>query len=285
MLEVKAKYLTASAASFYNEDPNTENGNTAICEGDYIVTLSISGNTGFAVTGYRIFYNPNVCRPLVFNNNQLVHTRESVLNDASITPTTFRNNGNNNEYIMAFGTMSLNNAVTDGKIISFFVRPCRSGVDLSVDDRLSATEEKYLITNYEAESWLNAACQPVQHTDSNEFTVYHYVDTVNAIYGDINNNHVIDSSDAQLLLQILTNNNFYIDMDNYDAIYIVFEDNNTQGYYLIAVGDVNGDGNITVADAQDILSYYSTYIVSGATGYDGIIGTPAYVFKKYTRIF
>ncbi len=177
------------------------------------------------------------------------------------------------------------NAVENGAFISYFVRPCRNGIDLTGNQCLSATEEESLVRGYEYDMWNNRQNHPVNPSVSNGFTIYRYDSNTEVIGGDINYDGVITASDPQLLLTLLTNNNYSINMNEYGIIYEVPDYPDVPAYYLIAVGDVNEDGLINIADAQDLLTYYSLYVAGNISGYEGIIGTEIHLYVPYSISF
>ena len=209
---MKVKRVTDAEAYYYNNSSNLISGDTTINAGDYKITLYISGNTGFSATGFRIFYGNNVCRPLTYiEDNHIipVHYKEYVWAESDLTVAVIgKYTGGEYGYNLSFGTAGTVNAVENGAFISYFVRPCRNGIDLTGNQCLSATEEESLVRGYEYDMWNNRQNHPVNPSVSNGFTIYRYDSNTEVIGGDINYDGVITASDPQLLLTLLTNNNY-----------------------------------------------------------------------------
>ncbi len=100
------------------------------------------------------------------------------------------------------------------------------------------------------------------------------------VYGDVNNDGQIAVEDASIVLSAIANftsltgdNNLPISYANArPSVYFPNIDNPVP-----QTADVNGDGFINKADAEDILSYYSKHAVGIPDQYDGLCGTPFYV--------
>lgn len=265
-LGVEVRLIDQAAANYYNNYNSSSSGsncllpvdsNNPIQAGDYIVTVTVDNNCGFAATGMRVIYNTSLCQ-CVMSNNAAVYFKEDVLRSSGITTVVICNAASG---IIGLGTMGNDPATSNGRYISYFLRPLQS-------TGLTLSQEQQLIVGNELEgAWLDEHSNPVSCIPASGYTLYHY----DSVYGDIDNNGTVNAADAQWLATIYVNNNMYIDMTNYTIVY----NSNPEitGAHLIAVGDVNEDGVINMADAQAILNYYSTYVVGGVSGYTGIIGT------------
>lgn len=294
-LSLTTRYLTSEDADYYNSSgSHTSRGNGVnqvdILEGDYLITLHISGNTGFATTGFRIKYNSDLVEPLTYYKNsheKPVYCKEyvSFYDDVEIETAINRSHYNDDSPygIIGYGTMCVDGADEDGMIVSFFVRPY-SGLNI--------IQEKNIVVGYEIERWQDVNLNNISDVEvSNIVTIYHHVDNLSNssfIYGDLDGDGYVTSADAQILALLDSeygiSGNGIIDIHDYSAVYTYGNNDTITGLRLIIVGDVNQDGHIDGTDAQLVLTYYTNYVVNGQPGYTGIIGTYADYYVEYTTL-
>lgn len=280
VLNVAVKYISADAAAGYNQMPTgrlNRHGQT-IQEGDYAVSLTILNNSGFAGTGYRIYYNSSLSSPITYvdvNNSNVVkpiYYKGDVLANSDLTVAT---SFNTSEHLIGFGTMGTVNATGDGIIYTIFLRPTHE---------LSLTEQKNLVTDHCSVDWYDAQTNAVPHIVYNGFTLFRYVPestNPNWVIGDIDYDGTITITDAQLIQGISMYVGEYV-----DSLTLSNNDDVTK-LYIVSVADVNKDGIVNVLDALAVLDYYSTYIAGSGNlnNYTGIIGNTIGAYVEYSVTF
>lgn len=290
ILDVTVKYITEEDADMYNDLPSSRMkiNENPIQEGDYAISLTIQNNTRFAATGYRIYYHSALCSPIMYTDNsnyiRPVYYVGNVLFDADIAPAI---SYNPTEHILSIGTISTNNATTDGTIVTFFVRPTHE---------LSLTEQKHLVTSHSMDRWLDTEAIPIEVNVNNGYTLYRYVPDSTTQYwiiGDIDQDGEITAVDAQLILSLYTDytvtDGQIIYTSEYNGTYTLSTNPATtaDGIYVVTVSDVNSDGVVDVEDASLVLQYYTDYEVGqgNLNNYNGLIGTETGVYIEYTVTF
>lgn len=193
-LDVVVKCITSDEASYYNSHMTPSSVQCAA--GDYAVSLVISDNTGFAVTGYRIKYNASYGVPLTYLDGDVVkpiYCKGNVLTGTNVSHSVAFNSATN---ILGLGTMGTDNENRSGVIITYFIHPFQ---------QLTFEEEKHLIVGHEAERWKDNNMNPVPYTSTNGYTLYSYssgTPYTTWIIGDIDHDGYITAADAQLILGV-----------------------------------------------------------------------------------
>lgn len=285
-LNVLVKCITADEASCYNSRLTTQN-NVHCVAGDYAVSLVISDNTGFAVTGYSIEYNASLGTPVTYVDSSDLKTKPifckgNVIDNSDVTITA---SVNLMQHILGSGTMGTSNADSDGVIITYFIRPSQS---------LTLTQEQSLIVNHGADQWRDCNTAIITHDEVDGFTLYSYASGTpytTWIIGDIDDDGYITAADAQLILSL------YVDYSvggavplyttEYLGTFILANNDVADRLYVLTVSDVNSDGVVDVEDANAVLDYYSTYIAGqgNINNYTGIIGTAFGLYNEYIITF
>lgn len=289
VLDVAVKYITQVDADNYNSLSSTylNRYGVSIQSGDYAVSLTIEGNTGFAATGYQIYYDNTICEPLKYYDSsgslyRPIYCRGQLAVENGLG---FNVNLNENEGLLAEGTVHGSDVIGDGIIITFFVRP------INAPNGLTFANQKKIITNHGAVHWLDHNTHPIAHTETDGFTLYRYVSSYQGntwIIGDINNDGVVSLDDAQLILGLYSHYDLMgevISVTEYVGTYELNTLNHDEvdAVFVITVCDVNSDGVVDVADSMLVLSYYSTYVLGNGnlSDYTGIIGTNVGLFVEY----
>lgn len=100
------------------------------------------------------------------------------------------------------------------------------------------------------------------------------------VYGDVDNDGKIDIPDASIVLSAVSKFTSLTGDENLPTSYAIarpsvyFPDIDNP---VPQAADVNGDGFINQADAEDILSYYAKKAAGVLDQYNGRCGTPFYI--------
>lgn len=255
----------------------------AVQAGDYKVSVRIFNNTGMANTGFRLMFDIENFEPVVFYSTEANITKEhpvyltgdGVFLGHHFSVNRYEDEPEINYGLIGWGTMAMDDCTANGEIYSFFFSP-RAGVPESAVD--------HLILNAEVVDWKDSERDDV--TVNLKLDGYYFREE--AVLGDMDDNAEVDTADAMLLLDLTTAmmtkqeklNNF--DFDNtYEAVSGSGRVTNYDLSYLAATADVNRDGELDLADAQEVLSYYVQHTLT-MVAYEGIVGnaTNAYRFVK-----
>ena len=287
-LDISVKYLTSSDAANYNNQQisNLNSYSVPLQAGDYAISLSIKNNTGFTSIGYRIFYNASICTPIYkIELNGLGNPVEVPIYDKGVAGDGLNYVSSLNTSLHLLGMRSMGNAneITDGIIYTYFVRPSHA---------LSLEDEKSIVTQHEIYEWFNGS-NVVNAQDNNGFTLFHYTSpTLNQswIIGDIDHDGYITAADAQLILGVYVDygvSNTGVYTAEYIGTFDLESGQTVDKIYVVTVSDVNGDGVVDTADANQVLDYYATYVAGqgNLNNYTGIIGTSTGLYTEYSVTF
>lgn len=281
-LDVVVKCITSDEASYYNSHMTPSSVQCAA--GDYAVSLVISNNTGFAATGYRIKYNTSFGTPRTYmsgTNVRPIYCKGTVFND---TPLTVNPSVNLSSGILGYATIGGANEIDSGVILTFFIQPIQ---------QLTVLQEQGLITEHGIDKWLDYQTNAVQTHVTNGYTLYSYssgTPYTTWIIGDIDHDGYITAADAQLILGVYVDygvSNTGVYTAEYIGTFDLESGQTVDKIYVVTVSDVNGDGVVDTADANQVLDYYATYVAGqgNLNNYTGIIGTPTGLYTEYTITF
>ena len=272
VLDVAVKRLTAGEIAGFNSSWGSA---SPIQSGDYAVSLTIENNTGFAATGYLIYYDSTICSPVFYQPNPNASVRLAFKKGIAGEDLGFTYEHNASDSLLGFASFGSYDSTEDGIIFTFFLRPYNS---------LLPADEESLITYHEADRWLDTASNPVTHTVTNGFTLYQ--SAASNLYGswligDMNNDGDISVDDALLIQGLYTycGTGSSISDTDYIATYTLYS-TDYDAAFVISVCDINQDGVIDNSDVSLVLSYYTTYVLGHGdlNNYTGNIGSAAEVF-------
>lgn len=275
-LDICVSPMTANEAAFYSAKLINQ-GEPRFLEGDCKLTVRIANNTGFANSGFRIWYDPALYEPLTYfktkngQNTELpVHFVDT---NGQITPqftlNRFEEENGNSLALLGWGTMGLENCDTDGALFSFFIRR-----------KPDAPQNAKPFSRLEVVNWEDTNRKPFK---PNLIETGYYLRKPSFL-GDVDGNGTVDNVDAQLALMVSTEmmvlNKSLCDYDSNDY----FEPDAVHRYplsLLAANADINADGYLDATDAQNILLHYVECVVLGREPSNDV-GSPNYVFYYVT---
>lgn len=257
-LDVCAAHLTEEEAAFYTEKLSNQGG-IKLQTGDLKLTVRIAENTGFANSGFRLWFDPEKYEPLSYSKKKsgqdIMIPAHYVDTGADITPqfslNLFEEEDDQPLAILGWGTMALENCEMNGGLFSFFVRP------------KSETDPKAKpFDHLEVIQWDDANRKAVPYHLLNEG----YYLRERSLLGDVDQNGIVDNVDAQLTLMVSTEmmvlGTKLADFGSNEF----FEPDAVHRYpitVLAQAGDTNGDGSLDATDAQNILLHYVECKVMG----------------------
>ena len=278
-LNVAVKRLTAGEAAAYNTSSvsNLNNYTAPIQAGDYAVSLTVTNNTGFAATGFRIRYDNYTVYPVCYAYEQAVYYKGEAAGNLNLTCEVNLNQG-----WVAMATTGSANSTADGIIYTFFFRTY-------FNDVIPPYDEEYILIDIDVDVWSDYHTTPISYSMPSGFTLYardpyEYDWQI----GDVNNDGQISIEDVQLIQGLYTycGNGSSLALTDYTAEYTLYGTYNFNAIFIHSVCDINQDGLIDYTDMMEVFSYYTTYVIGheNLNNYTGSINQTAEYFYEYFAV-
>jgi hypothetical protein len=226
-------------------------GGAKIEAGDYRVTVHISNNTGFGATGLSLTYGADKFEPRLY-------TKEGkevpvVLQNKELFSVNMPVGYNEAENTVGWSTMSTESLTENGDIASFFFCP-KEGT--TADD--VAELVKLSILQWDTGGKNIVHVNPIVRKDGFYFREMKK-------FADLDGDGDISQDDAVYTLQLATTlmNEDTTLNDLYFGDYYVFGTNRNQVCTLTGLADINGDGDVDIRDAQNLLVSYVENVTTG----------------------
>ncbi len=281
-IDLCVEIVTGEEAEKYTVKASRQSKGTASVEaGDYCVTARIHNNSGFALSGFRILFDLENFEPVsytreekgVLNEYPVYYVGEDVNLGRNFSIN--RNEDNDEQSCLGWGTMGTENMEEDGRVFSFFFR------------RKPDSDPKAVVpvTSASIVQWFNADRKKITCNLVNSGCYFRET----ASCGDVDANGIVDNIDAQIMLEIATEmmtlGENLKDFELFDTYEAEIDENtaaNIQISWLTDIGDVTDDGLLDVIDAQDILNYYANCILAGNPPADSVgSSVSGYRFIQY----
>jgi hypothetical protein len=219
-------------------------GGAKIEAGDYRVTVHISNNTGFGATGLNLTFDADKFEPRIY-------TKEGkevpvVLQNKELFSINMPVGYNHDDHLVGWTTMSTEDLTENGDIASFFFYPKDETTVADITDLVQLN-----VFQWDTGGKDIVHVNPIVRKDG-------FFCRQTMPFGDLDGDGEITHDDAVFALQLATalmNDDLTPD-DLYFGDYYVFGTNRIQVCTIAGLADINNDGEVDIADAQNLLVNY-----------------------------